>query len=231
MLTAGFPLGNGFTRMFTNYSYERVRVTEISQLYNDPIGAAAQPVPARRLLSGAGGERIISKVVPSLVHNTVDQPIFPTTGRRLTASIDLAGLGGNTNFYKPMLEGVYFWRQNARIDARVCAASWNTSSSSAAAVSCRSSRSCSSAANTASADSTCAPSARWTRRGWCWAATRACSFNVEQAITIAGPVRLILFYDAGQVRDNGQQFAFIEEVQEHVFTPPLLSPLNSRRDR
>ena len=28
-------------------------------------------------------------------------------------------------------------------------------------------------------------------------------FNVEQMINIAGPVRLILFYDAGQVRDAG----------------------------
>ena len=36
------------------------------------------------LLIGQGGERIISKVTPSLVHNTVDQPIFPTTGKRLT---------------------------------------------------------------------------------------------------------------------------------------------------
>src|SRR5262249_13848633 len=26
----GFPIGRGFTRMFTNYSYERVRVTEIN---------------------------------------------------------------------------------------------------------------------------------------------------------------------------------------------------------
>ena len=37
-------------------------------------------------------------------------------------------------------------------------------------------------------------------------------FNVEQIITIAGPVRLILFYDAGQVRDTGQPFALKEDV-------------------
>ena len=46
--------------------------------------------------------------MPSYVYNTVDQPIFPTSGKRFTASIDLAGLGGNTNFYKPMVEGVWF---------------------------------------------------------------------------------------------------------------------------
>ena len=33
-------------------------------------------------------------------------------------------------------------------------------------------------------------------------------FNAEYLITIAGPVRLVLFYDAGQVRDFGQSFAW-----------------------
>jgi outer membrane protein assembly factor BamA len=51
-------------------------------------------------------------------------------------------------------------------------------------------------------------------------------FNVEQIITIAGPVRLILFYDAGQVRDTGQSFAWKEEVRQIVLppTPPLFDP-------
>ena len=31
------------------------------------------------------------------------------------ASIDLAGLGGNTNFYKPMVEGIWYLRQNSRM--------------------------------------------------------------------------------------------------------------------
>jgi outer membrane protein assembly factor BamA len=48
-------------------------------------------------------------------------------------------------------------------------------------------------------------------------------FNVEQIITIAGPVRLILFYDAGQVRDTGQPFAWKEDVRQIVPPPvPLL---------
>src|SRR6185295_11781319 len=115
VLTFGFPLGNGFTRMFANYSYQRVRVTEINDLYKDPIVLARNPFLADSLLSSQGGERIISQVSPSIVHNTVDQPIFPTTGRRYTASIDLAGLGGNTNFYKPILEGVWYLKQANRL--------------------------------------------------------------------------------------------------------------------
>jgi outer membrane protein insertion porin family len=33
-------------------------------------------------------------------------------------------------------------------------------------------------------------------------------FNAEYLIAVGGPVRLILFYDAGQVQDSGQRFIF-----------------------
>ena len=36
-------------------------------------------------------------------------------------------------------------------------------------------------------------------------------FNVEQLITIAGPVRLILFYDAGQVQDSASRSRWKED--------------------
>ncbi len=54
-------------------------------------------------------------------------------------------------------------------------------------------------------------------------------FNVEQIITIAGPVRLILFYDAGQVRDFGQPFAWTEDRIERVppARPLLFDPFAS----
>jgi hypothetical protein len=49
-------------------------------------------------------------------------------------------------------------------------------------------------------------------------------FNLEQIIHIAGPVRLILFYDAGQVRDHGEKFAWNEDIVRFVQPPgPLLS--------
>jgi outer membrane protein assembly factor BamA len=49
-------------------------------------------------------------------------------------------------------------------------------------------------------------------------------FNVEQNINIAGPVRLILFFDAGQVRDKGEKFGFMEEVRE-IDTAAIVNPL------
>src|SRR4051794_18234888 len=114
VVTFGIPL-SGFSRLFTNYSYERVRVTEIADVYKDPVVLARNPFLRDSLLIGQSGERIISKVVPSYVYNTVDQPIFPTNGRRFTASIDLAGLGGNTNFYKPLVEGVWYKHHGSRL--------------------------------------------------------------------------------------------------------------------
>jgi outer membrane protein insertion porin family len=48
-------------------------------------------------------------------------------------------------------------------------------------------------------------------------------FNAEYLITIAGPVRLVLFYDAGQVRDEGDSFGWKEDVTRQVVNVPALS--------
>ncbi len=48
-------------------------------------------------------------------------------------------------------------------------------------------------------------------------------FNGEFITQIAGPVRLVLFYDAGQVRDLGEKFGWQEDILQIVPpTPPLL---------
>ena len=130
-LVFGFPVAD-FSRMFFNYSYETIRITDLNEALIDQscllrpqgcstissVGDLSQltqtqievlrrnPFVYDSLFIGQGGERTISKVTPSFVHNTVDNPIFPNQGKRLTASIDLAVLGGNTNFLKPRLEGI-----------------------------------------------------------------------------------------------------------------------------
>jgi len=53
-------------------------------------------------------------------------------------------------------------------------------------------------------------------------------FNAEYLVTIAGPVRLVLFADAGQVRDFGERFGWKQELTELVYpTPPPLSGLGN----
>jgi outer membrane protein insertion porin family len=51
-----------------------------------------------------------SKVTPSFVHNTTDNPLFATRGVRYTTSLDIAGgiLGGTVNYLKPTFEGVWY---------------------------------------------------------------------------------------------------------------------------
>jgi outer membrane protein insertion porin family len=222
-LTFGFPLGNGFTRMFTNYSYERVRVTEMNELFNNPELLRRNPFLADSLLTAAQGERIISKITPSIVHNTVDQPIFPTTGKRLTFSADLAGLGGNTNFYKPMLEGVYIWRQNTRMSlaSRGQVEYVHTFSGSKELPIFE--RLFLGGEYSVRGFDIRSIGPQDPNTGLVLGGDKSLLFNVEQNINIAGPVRLILFYDAGQVRNKGQSFSWIEEAEE--FDPDAPRPL------
>ena len=227
VLTAGFPLGRGFTRMFTNYSYERVQVTEVNSNYNDPLILARNPFLRDSLLIGADGERTISKVVPSIVHNTVDQPIFPTTGRRFTASLDLAGLGGNTNFFKPMLEGVYFLKQNNRFTLGMRAQVEYIRRFSGSRELPIFQKLFMGGEYTVRGFDIRSIGPQDPETGLVLGGNKSLLFNVEQAISIAGPVRLILFYDAGQVRDEGQGFALIENVQELVPRSFLLAPLDA----
>jgi outer membrane protein insertion porin family len=202
VLTMGFPIGRGFTRMFVNYNYQRVRVTEINELYQDPVVLARNPFLRDSLLIGQDGERIVSKVVPSIVYNTVDQPIFPTTGKRFTGSIDLAGIGGNTNFFKPLVEGVWFMKQASRLtlglrgqyeyihsfsgsrDLPIFEKLFQGGEYSVRGFDIRS----------------IGPQDPTT--GLVLGGNKSLLFNVEEQITIAGPVRAILFYDAGQVQSG-----------------------------
>jgi outer membrane protein insertion porin family len=200
VLTMGFPL-SGFSRLFTNYSYQRVRVTEINDLYTDPTVLARNPFLRDSLLIGQQGERIISKVVPSYIYNTVDQPIFPTSGKRFTTSIDLAGLGGNTNFWKPMVEGVWYIHQANRLtlgmrgqfeyihtftdqqaDLPIFEKLFLGGEYSVRGFDIR----------------TIGPQDPAT--GLVLGGNKSLLFNLEEQFTIAGPVRLIMFYDAGQVQ-------------------------------
>ncbi len=221
-LTFGFPLGRGFTRMFTNYSYERVRVTELNPSFNDPLLLQRNPFLRDSLLIGAGGERIISRVTPSLVYNTVDQPIFPTTGKRFTLSADLAGIGGNTNFYKPTVEGVWILRQSSRLSLAMRGQLEYIHAFSGS--------------KELPIFEKLFLGGEYSVRGFelrsigphdpvtglVLGGNKSLLFNVEQNINIAGPVRAILFYDAGQVRDLGQPFAWNEDALEIVQSRELV---------
>ncbi len=218
----GFPVAD-FSRMFVNYSFEQTKVTDLADAFNDPALLRRNPFLQDSLLIGRGGERTISKIVPSFVHNTVDQPIFPTTGKRLTASMDLAVLGGNTNFYKPRVEGIWYMRHTnrtsvgLRAQAEFIAPVMGT--------------------ETLPIFEKLFLGGEYSMRGFdirsvgpadpntglVLGGNKSLLFNAEYLITIAGPVRLVLFYDAGQVRDEDESFGMKEDIRQVVqAAQPLL---------
>jgi outer membrane protein insertion porin family len=210
--TLGFPLGNGFTRMFMNYSYERVRVTEISDIYTQPEVLQNNPFLADSLLIGQNGVRIISKVTPSIVHNTVDNPIFPTSGRRYSVSLDLAGIGGNTNFYKPLLEGVWYWKQTNRLTLGWRAQYQYIHSFKGAEELPIFEKLFLGGEYSIRGFDIRSVGPRDLASGIVIGGNKSLLFNAEYLINIAGPVRLVLFADAGQVRDRGESFGWKEPV-------------------
>ena len=199
VLTMGFPL-SGFSRMFANYSYQRVRVTEINELYSRTDVLQRNPFLRDSLLIGQDGERVISKVVPSYVYNTVDQPIFPTTGKRFTTSLDLAGLGGNTNFYKPMVEGVWYLRHASRLTLGMRGqAEYIHPFSGSKELPIFEKLFLGGEYSVRGFDiRTIGPIDPI--NGLVLGGNKSLLFNVEEQLTIAGPVRLIAFYDAGEVQ-------------------------------
>ena len=198
VLTMGLPFGRGFTRFYTNYSYERVAITEINPHFRDPTVLARNPYLRDSLLvNAAGRERWRAdhqQDHANAGHNTVDHPIFPTTGSRLTASLALAGLGGNVNYYKPTIESVYFLKQRPRLTFGVRGQVEYIGQRREDPPSFRSTSGCFRAANSTCAGfdlRTVGPTDPYT--GLVMGGNKSLLLNLEEAVTIAPQVRLIFF--------------------------------------
>jgi outer membrane protein insertion porin family len=200
----GFPLAD-YTRMFISYSFEKTRIEDLNELFLIDDIIANNPFLAEALLLGQDGQRTISKVTPSVVHNTVDQPIFPTTGRRYSATIELAGLGGNTSFYKPRLEGVWYFRQAPRLSVGLRAAAEYVAPFGRTLELPIFERLVLGGEYSVRGFDIRTIGTR-TPTGLVIGGNKSLLFNAEYLISIAGPVRLVFFYDAGQVRDERQSF-------------------------
>jgi outer membrane protein insertion porin family len=248
-LTFGFPL-RAWTRMFVNYSYEEVGISDLNEAIIDSSCLFSQqgcasisslndlsdltptqlerinrnPFLSDSLLIGQGGKRTISKVVPTILHNTVNHPIFPTRGKKYTGSVDVAAFGGNTNFYKPHLEGIWYLPHLSRTQLGLRAQFEYIAPLG---------------------DTVNLPvferlflGGEYSIRGYdirsigptvensqvVLGGNKSLLFNAEYSVTIAEPVRLLFFYDAGQVRNFGEEFSWKEDLTRIVVppAPPLL---------
>ena len=252
-ITFGFPVSD-FARMFINYSYESVGVADLNEALLDPSCIVSSrgcntinvsnlstisPTALEQLrrnpflfdsfLIGTNGNRTISKITPSYVFNTIDNPIFPGNGKRLTLSMDLGGLGGNTSYYKPTVEGIWYHPHTSRssfggrVQWQYIAPYRGTTQLPVFERLFLGGEYSVRGYDIRSIGPT-VPNSQIVLGG-----NKSLLVNGEYIITVAGPVRLVLFYDAGQVRDFGEKFAWKENMTQVVVPPPplLIDPFSA----
>ena len=261
-LMFGVPVAS-FSRMFLQYSYQAIKITNLNEALIDQSclvratgcstissGDLSTLTPQQRqilsrnpfvlesLLLGQGGSRTVSSVTPSFVHNTVDNPIFPNQGKKVTASIDLALLGGNTTYIKPTFEAIYFKRHLSRtsfgfraqtqyirpVGTQPCLEDPTLTCDKQLPIFERLTLGGEYSIRGLDLRSVgpTVPDSLAVLGG-----NKSLLFNAEYMISIAPQVRFVLFYDAGQVRNVGQSFVWQENIMQQVFppAPPLVDGL------
>lgn len=219
----GFPVAS-WARFFIGYSFENVEVKDIADIYKSDFVLAGNPLLRESLLIDSGGKRRISKISPSIMYNTINEPIFPSRGTKYTAALDVAGLGGDTSFIRSRVEGTWYIPVTTKtsfgirtqaeyirpygdtktlpiFEKLVLGGEYSIRGFDLRSVGTRDERS-----------------------GLVLGGNKTLLLNAEYMINLGGPVRLVFFYDAGQVRDIGQRFTWKESVFQTVQPdPPLLS--------
>jgi outer membrane protein insertion porin family len=227
-LMMGFPVAD-FSRLFASYSYEQVEVLDLNEAYLNPVLVQQNPFLADSLLLAAGGSRTISKISPSFVFNTVDNPIFPTTGRKLTTSFEYAGPGGDTYFIKPSIEGTQFWRLTPRMSIGSRAQLQYIKPYGNTKVLPIFERLYLGGEYSIRGFDIRSIGPRDPESNLVLGGNKSILFNAEYIIQIAGPVRLVMFYDTGQVRNHGDRFSWEEPILQYVSAPlpPLIDPFSA----
>jgi len=99
-VTSGLPVGR-FSRLFASYSYEIIDIYGVTH-------ATGQTVPPGFLAEV--GRRYESRISPSWVRDTTDNPFAPRRGTKNTATFQYVGgpLGGTVSYYRPSLESILY---------------------------------------------------------------------------------------------------------------------------
>jgi outer membrane protein insertion porin family len=203
-VTTGLPLRR-FTRLFASYTYEVIDTAVRDDLATS-TGAGGDGAPVFDPFADAGRSRQ-SRLAPSVVHNTVDNPYLPRSGQRLSASVQLAGgpLGGTVSYWKPTFEAVAYLPHTRRtaLGLRAEAGYVRPFGETAAlpyyerfflggetqirGVNVR----------------TVSPVDAQNRA---LGGNKYLLFNAEYYFDVGGPLRFLLFYDAGESYSEGQGF-------------------------
>ena len=109
----GLPLGR-WARGYINYTYEVIELSQADPAdLTDPFfpGVVGGSAPVYDpLLFGDLARRTESRLTPNFVYNTVDNPWTPHSGMRQTLTLQVAGgpLGGTVSYFRPSLESILY---------------------------------------------------------------------------------------------------------------------------
>jgi outer membrane protein insertion porin family len=99
----------GFTQFFASYAYEIVKI-ENSEDVGDPFFDPTRTTVFNPFFLEDIGKRYESRLTPSVVYSTVDNPWTPRSGVKYTSTLQITGgpLGGTLNFLRPDLEAIFY---------------------------------------------------------------------------------------------------------------------------
>ena len=120
-LTSGFSVGR-FSRVFASYTYQIIDIYNVdrdtvSRLSGSTYGSGSVLTGSGTALTaidadyfGGTGRRFESGISPSYVRNTVDNPFTPRAGSRYTAGFQFVGgpFQGSVNYMRPTIELVRY---------------------------------------------------------------------------------------------------------------------------
>ncbi len=98
--SSSYVLGHSFKRVGLTYSLDSTTI----ETFSDASRNLFQTLNFRNISGPNALDGIItSSITPSLSFSTIDSPIRPHRGRSFFLSTEIAGLGGNVKFYRPLV--------------------------------------------------------------------------------------------------------------------------------
>jgi outer membrane protein insertion porin family len=98
--SSSYLLGHSFKRLGLTYSLDTTTITTFSDASRNLFQTLNfRNISGPNALSGI----VTSSVTPSFGFSTIDSPVRPHRGRSFFLSSEVAGLGGNVKFYRPLM--------------------------------------------------------------------------------------------------------------------------------
>ncbi len=95
-----YTLPRSFKRVGLTYTLDNTSITTFTPASTNLFETLQfRSISGPNALSGI----VTSSITPSFSFSTINSPIFPRTGHSLFVSTEVAGLGGNVDFYRPLV--------------------------------------------------------------------------------------------------------------------------------